>query len=206
MNNYIYNCAECKIHCDGKSKGVYNFENDVNVSEEKENRLILEINKRNIVKARKCTISGFPDVELLLNDKIVALMEVKFQRRTFMLVKKYLPESDLIPSETVALNQSDLLRYFDINKQEKMPFYIIWGLEKRPCILPDDNVMFFYQNIEKLEFIYNKYKDKRKYRRLSGSGDVVDGIHKGVLVNWHFSLAELMPFNIDDFLSIIYKT
>jgi len=42
-----------------------------------------------------------------------------------------------------------------------------------------------------LEKIYNTAKDKRRFRRKSGKGDIVDGIHKGVVVNYHFSLKEL---------------
>jgi hypothetical protein len=35
-----------------------------------------------------------------------------------------------------------------------------------------------------------------RFRRASGYGDVVNGVHKGVVVNYHFSLEELKPFNI----------
>ena len=181
MNSFIFNCGECKTRCDGKSKGVYIFENDANLSEKYENLLISEMNKRNIVIARKCVEKGYPDIELLFNDKVVAFIEVKFQQRTFMSVKICLPEADLVPSETVALNQSDLLRYFEIHAREKMPVFIIWGLKHRPCVMLEKEVKFFFQSIEKLEFIYNKYKDKRRFKRCSGSGDVVDGVHKGVL-------------------------
>ncbi len=35
---------------------------------------------------------------------------------------------------------------------------------------------------------------KRKFTRQSGEGDIVDGQHMGVTVNYHFSLAELKPW------------
>ena len=44
-----------------------------------------------------------------------------------MSVEKILPNSNLIPSETMALNLSDLLRYFDIAKKETIPIYIFCG-------------------------------------------------------------------------------
>ena len=204
MNKFIFNCENCQTRCDGKSKGVYDFKNDAELSEKYENLLIAELNKRNCVIARKCTQSGYPDIELLQNGNRVGFIEVKFQQRTFMAVRKHLPEGNLFPSETLALNQSDLFRYFEIYQTNKLPLFIVWGLRNRPCIVPKDKVLFFYQHIELLDKIYNHYKDKRRFRRASGAGDVVDGVHKGVVVNWHFSLAEFMQFRIDEFLRQYY--
>jgi hypothetical protein len=46
-----------------------------------------------------------------------------------------------------------------------------------------------------LKTIYQKQLDKRRFRRKSGDGDVVDGVHKGVTVNYHFSLTELIKWD-----------
>ena len=200
MTNFIFDCQKCKVSCDGKSKGVYNFENDAALSEKYENLLISELNKRNAVEAHKCSVPDYPDIEMLHNGQIVAYLEVKFQQRTFMKVKERLPEADLVPSETLALNQSDLTRYFDIYKKDQKPIFIVWGLKNRPCIVPQGKEKFFYQHLEELQRIYDKYKKKRMFRRASGSGDVIDGVHKGVVVNWHFSLSELTLFTVDEFL------
>ena len=200
MNKFIFNCEECQTRCDGKSKCVYDFKNDAELSEKYENLLIAKINKSNCMVARKCTKDGYPDIELLQNDKTIGFIEVKFQQRTFMTVRKHLPNGDLFPSETLALNQSDLLRYFEIYHTDQLPLFIVWGLRNRPCIVPNDKALFFYQHIEPLEKIYHHYKDKRRFRRASGSGDVVDGVHKGVVVNWHFSLAELLRFRVEEFI------
>lgn len=113
-----------------------------------------------------------------------------------MSVEKILPNSDLIPSETMALNLSDLLRYFDIAKRETVPIYILWVLSNRPCAVDNDKVKYFYQKIDILERIYNKYRNTRTFRRKSGVGDVVNGEHKGVVVNYHFSLSELKEIKI----------
>lgn len=115
-----------------------------------------------------------------------------------MSVSRLLLNSDLIPSETMALNLSDLVRYFEIANQEPVPVYILWVLSERPCIVPNGQVHFFYQNVEHLRNIYNRYHDARRFRRKSGVGDVVNGQHRGVVVNYHFSLQELLPFNISD--------
>ena len=53
--------------------------------------------------------------------------------------------------------------------------------------------LYFHQNIQELEKIrLNDKNNSRKFRRASGIGDVVNGQHKGVLVNYHFSLNELI--------------
>ena len=44
--------------------------------------------------------------------------------------------------------------------------------------------------------IYNEYKNTRTFRRKSGVGDIVNGEHKGVVVNYHFSLQELKEVKI----------
>jgi len=65
-------------------------------------------------------VKWYPDIEILnSSEEISYFFEIKFQRRTFMSVSKLLPESILLPSETIALNLSDLLRYFEIKKQVK---------------------------------------------------------------------------------------
>jgi len=201
MTNFLFDCKKCEVSCDGKSKGVYIFENDSALSEKYENLLISELNKRNSVEARKCSHPEYPDIELLRNGQVVAYLEMKFQQRTFMKVKERLPEADLAPSETLALNQSDLIRYFEIYRKDPKPVFIVWGLKNRPCIVPQGKEKFYYQHIEELQRIYHKYKKKRMFRRASGEGDVIDGVHKGVVVNWHFSLGELNLFTVDEFLS-----
>ena len=116
-----------------------------------------------------------------------------------MSVKRILPNGGLEPSETLALNLSDLLRYFEIRRSINKPIFIIWCLENRPCIVPEGKT-YYYQDTRKLEEIYNKIGDKRRFRRKSGRGDVVNGQHKGVVVNYHFSLNELKELHILELL------
>jgi hypothetical protein len=200
LSKYNIDCSTCLSRCDGVSKGVYIFQNDVNISEHYEKLIIRKINELGYIVASKCELPGYPDIELTCEGKIIAYIEVKFQQRTFISVQKILPQSDLMPSNTLALNQSDLLRYFEIGDEEQKPIYIVWGLSNRPCITKDKEVKFFYQNIDVLKEIYNKYKGKRRFRRASGKGDVVNGVHKGVVVNWHFSLNEFERFTIKDLI------
>ena len=56
--------------------------------------------------------------------------------------------------------------------------------------------LLFFNRIEHLERIFRQYGDRRRFRRRSGQGDVVNGEHKGVVVNYHFSLNELVPFDL----------
>ena len=194
---YIYDCTQCQTPCDGVSLGVYNFANDVEFSEHYEHLLIDKFNAQGFC-ARKTEKDGYPDIEIYdQNGRLLRYIEVKVQRRAFMRVAYLLPEADLVPSETVALNLSDLVRYFEIARREPVPVFILWVLGERPCIVGNDEPQLFIQNVRQLESIYNHYGDRRRFRRRSGRGDIVNGVHKGVVVNYHFSLQELKPFHID---------
>jgi hypothetical protein len=110
-----------------------------------------------------------------------------------MSIEKLLPNSYLKPSETIALNLSDLERYFKVYETEKTPLFIVWCLKNRKCINEKNTDLYFYQNIKELEKIrLNDKNNTRKFKRATGIGDVVNGQHKGVLVNYHFSLNELI--------------
>jgi len=203
-NPYRFDCAVCLTRCGGISKKNYIFVDDVSFSEQYENAIIAEINSCTGFTAVKPVGNGYPDIEISKNGSgIAGYLEIKAQRRTFMSVAKLLPHSDLIASETIALNSSDLERYFKLRKELEKPVFLVWFVENRPCITKDETVLSFYSEIKHLESVYLSYSDKRRFRRKSGEGDVVDGQHKGVVVNYHFSLNELRPFNINDLLRLL---
>ncbi len=200
-NKFIFDCTKCDTPCDGISKGTYIFENDVDYSERKENMIINQINTLPDYKAEKCTKEGYPDILVQhIPTSNIFYIEIKAQRRTFMSVKRILPDADLEPSETLACNLSDLLRYIDIRKETKDKIFVLWCLENRPCIVQEGKTNYYYQDIDELEKIYNKYTDKRRFRRESGRGDVVNGQHKGVVVNYHFSLNEFIEMHLLELL------
>jgi hypothetical protein len=192
QSDFVFDCSKCHTPCDGISKGIYNFDNDVSLSEYYEQQVINKINSTGKYIAGKCVIPGYPDVEVLdSNGNLYCYVEVKVQRRAFMQVEKRLPHSNLKPSETVALNLSDLLRYFNLHKASNIKILVAWFLQERLCITGEQPFLVYFQNLEELERIYNAEKGKRTFKRKSGEGDVVDGVHKGVTVNYHFSLKEL---------------
>ena len=194
-SDFVYDCARCHTRCDGISKGVYLFDNDVAFSERYEQLIIDRINAGNVYRASKCNEDGYPDVEVRnANNQVHRYLEVKVQQRTFMAVEKYLPQSLLTPSETVALNLSDLRRYFSIEEKTGIQTSIVWVLLNRACIMPVGEERYFYQQTQTLKAIYNKAAARRTFKRKSGDGDVVNGLHKGVTVNYHFSLKELKPW------------
>lgn len=199
--NYLFDCSSCQTKCDGKSLMKYNFLNDVQFSEKYEQQLIDKIKELGFF-AKKTRKSQYPDVEVYDKEggNILCFIEVKAQRRTFMTIRKHLPNGNLIPSETVALNQSDLKHYIEQSKVESAPIFIMWVLSNRPCIT-GNRVKFFYNHINKFKEIFEYYNDNRRFRRQSGIGDIVNGQHKGVVVNYHFSLSELLPFSLNAFLS-----
>ena len=196
LGEFVYDCSVCHTRCDGVSKGIYLFNNDAAFSEGYEQSIIEKINRSAAYHALKCQESGYPDIEIRTADeKVYRYLEVKVQQRTFMGVEKYLPDSNLLPSETVALNLSDLLRYFEIEKLSGVPTSIVWVLLNRPCLVNNNEKKLFFQNTRILKKIFEAEQLKRRFRRRSGEGDIVDGMHKGVTVNYHFSLKELLPWN-----------
>jgi len=196
LSDFVYDCSKCHTRCDGISKGVYLFENDASFSEEYERLLINKINATGKLIAVKSEIAGYPDVEVRdLTGKLYCYIEVKVQQRAFMHVEKYLPYSNLKPSETVALNLSDLFRYFALQKSAQFKIVVVWFLLKRLCIVRSEGFKVYFQTAKALEKMYNAEKSKRTFRRRSGEGDVVNGVHKGVTINYHFSLKELKEWS-----------
>jgi hypothetical protein len=195
ISENIFNCSFCPTRCDSVSKGSYIFLSDATFSEKYENLIIEKINLSKKFKASKCELNGYPDIQIFdLEGDLHSYLEVKVQQRTFMTIEKILPSSDLKPSETLALNLSDLLRYFEIKEKDKIKTSIVWVLMNRLCILKNDEIHFYFQDINILQYIYIQESYKRRFRRKSGEGDIVEGIHKGVTVNYHFSINELIKW------------
>ncbi len=190
-NPFIFNCETCLTKCEGTSKNTYIFDKDAEFSSRYEQKLINYINQNTRFKAEKTTESHYPDLQVLSQNKIIFYIEVKVQRRTFMAVQKHLPQSNLKPSETIALNESDLLRYFEIEEKIKKPIFLFWILLNRPCVLEKGEEKYYYRLVSELKPIWEEERSKRKFKRRSGEGDEVNGKHLGVTVNYHFSLNEL---------------
>ncbi len=183
-----FDCSLCSARCDGKSKEAYIFTDDVARSETAEDWILKFLIKTLGLSARKTTAErhGLPDIEIFKDNSVKGYVEVKDQSRTFMSVKRLLPNSNLLPYETIALNLSDLERYISIFDSQKKAIYIIWRVQ-RPCL----GLGFWGQHISVLKTILEEYGRKRRYRRRSTRSDYVNGVHKGVTVNYHFSLREL---------------
>jgi hypothetical protein len=185
-----FDCAICPTRCDGRSKSAYVFEDDVALSEAAEDWLAGHLGDALDVDVYKAPAQrhGLPDLALIRGDRVLARVEVKAQGRAFMAVQRLLPEADLLPYETVALNLSDIKRYAAQYRLDGVPLFIIWRV-KRPCL----GEGYWGQHIAPLIAIGNRYRDHRTWRRASTDSDYVDGEHKGVVVNYHFSLKELLP-------------
>ena len=185
-----FDCGRCRTRCDGRSKTAYIFEDDVALSEGAENWLLAYLAERLQWTVRKAPAQrhGLPDLELARNGQVVGRVEVKAQGRAFMAVQRLLPQADLRPYETVALNLSDIRRYVAQYRLEQAPTFIVWRV-KRPCL----GEGYWGQRLEALMAIGDRYRDRRTWRRASTASDIVDGEHRGVVVNYHFSLRELLP-------------
>jgi hypothetical protein len=197
--SFVYDCKLCPTPCDGQSKLNYQFEQDAQFSEYYEQQLIRFINNHTPYSAAKTTNHHYPDVEVWNKKGQKFYIEVKVQRRTFMRIEQTIPSAKLKPSETVALNLSDLMRYFDIMEKEKVPVFLFWVVMNRPCVLGEEKAGYFYRLADDLKKIWEAEKDNRRFRRKSGHGDEVDGKHLGVTVNYHFSLNELIRWENEKF-------
>lgn len=188
----VFDCKRCATPCDGTSKKSFNFQADTAISEIAESELTLRLNQFELIQAQKVSDENahLPDIEIRKNDKVIARVEVKAQGRAFMAVNRLLPGGNLLPYETVALNRSDLLRYIKNFELEKIPTFIVWRI-RRPCI-PD---AWYGHDLESLKNSFEKYGEKRTFKRRSTQSDYVDGTHKGVTVNYHFSLQELLEIS-----------
>jgi hypothetical protein len=185
-----YNCEQCPTRCDGRSKSAYIFADDLQLAHQAEDWLLAHLTALLPWQGRKtpATAHGLPDLELRAGDRLCARIEVKAQGRAFMAVERLLPHAALRPYETVALNLSDLERYMALYEREHIPLFIIWCV-RRPCL----GAGCWGQTIAALRTIYQREGERRRYRRRSTASDYVDGQHKGVTVNYHFSLRELLP-------------
>ena len=189
-------CMNCTRRCDDRSLNNYHFEDDAVRSEAVERHILKHVNLRSNgqIVCRKSIEPGYPDLEITLSSSpqtVRARLELKCQTRAFMKVADKLPYAHLNAWETIALNLSDLERYIKIYEEENVPTHLVWRL-KRHCL----GDRYFHQDIVKLRDLLGKYKNKRRWRRASGQGDVDEhGRHRGVVVNYHFSVNELLPFN-----------
>lgn len=185
-----FNCELCPTRCDGRSKSAYVFEDDVALSEAAEDWLAGHLADALGVDVYKAPPRrhGLPDLALIRGDRVLARVEVKAQGRAFMAVQRLLPHANLLPYETVALNLSDIKRYAAQYRMDGVPLFLIWRV-KRPCL----GEGYWGQHIEPLMQIGNRYRDHRTWRRASTDSDYVEGEHRGVTVNYHFSLRELLP-------------
>ena len=185
-------CKRCATRCDGTSNRSLDFQEDTAISEIAELELSSRLNQIDLIRAQKVPDESahLPDIEIRKNDKVIARVEVKAQGRAFMAVNRLLPHGNLLPYETVALNRSDLVRYIKNFDLEQIPTFIVWRI-KRPCI-PD---AWYGHNLEFLKKSFEKYGETRTFRRRSTNSDYVGGTHKGVTVNYHFSLKELLEIS-----------
>jgi hypothetical protein len=183
-----FDCGRCRTRCDGRSKLAYVFDDDVQKSEAVEASLAARLSSQLGVDVVKTAAQahGLPDLEVACGGQLISRVEVKVQGRAFMAVQRLLPYAGLRPYETVALNLSDLQRYIELYQRERVPLFLVWHV-RRPCL----GEGYWGAPITALERLWRRYGERRQFRRKSAPSDYVDGQHKGVVVNYHFSLNEL---------------
>jgi hypothetical protein len=193
-------CENCKQRCDDKSLGTYPRPQYYINGEALERLVARQINEKG--KGRiECTKSGeyakahtLPDLEIRVPDEIgiVARLEVKHITRAFMNVENCLREANLVPWETIAVNTAKIRRYAKNYAEEGVLTHLVWCID-RAC-LPGS---FFFQDILTLNSIVNQYGKKREFKRQGQDGDTIA---------FHFSVNELMPFNIDHYMNSLFPS
>lgn len=193
----IITCRDCTQCCDGKSLGRYPQEQYYRFGENLEAKMIalIQSKAKGLITCQKSANWGEahskPDLELKSigqNSKIIARLEVKHITRAFMLVEKLL-KAPLEPWETIGVNTAKIRRYAELQKKEGIPIYLVWRVD-RTCF-PG---IFFYQKIQKLIDIVNHYGASREFVREGEDGDKIA---------FHYSINELEPFHIDDYLKLL---
>jgi hypothetical protein len=193
----IVTCEYCKQRCDGKSLGRYPQEQYYKFGEDLEVKMInlIQSKAKGLLTCQKSANWGEahskPDLELKSigqKSKIIARLEVKHITRAFMLVEKRL-KSPLAPWETIGVNTAKIRRYAKLYEKEGIPVYLVWRID-RTCF-PG---RFFYQDIQTLIDIINHYGAKREFVREGEDGDKIA---------FHYSVNELKPFYVDDYLKLL---
>lgn len=193
----IVTCNDCTQRCDGKSLGRYPQEQYYKFGEDLEAKIIalIQSKTKGLLSCQKSANWGQahsgPDLELRSigqKSKTIARLEVKHITRAFMLVEKRL-KSPLVPWETIGVNTAKIRRYAKLYENEGIPIYLVWRVD-RTCF-PG---IFFYQDIQTLISIVNHYGAKREFVREGEDGDKVA---------FHYSVNELKPFYVDDYLKLL---
>ena len=195
----IVTCEHCKQRCDGKSLGRYPRQQYYAVGENQEAIILklIQSNAKGLLTCQKSAMWGEahskPDLELRSigqPSKIVGRLEVKHIRRAWMQVGKCLEEGGLVPWETIAVNTAKIRRYAKLYEQEGIPIHLVWRID-RAC-LPG---RFFYQDIGALTDIVERHGNKREFVREGDDGDKTA---------FHYSVNELKPFNVDEYLDLLF--
>ena len=186
-------CSSCTQRCDRRTRDRHDFQADADYAGTHELELAELLSGNPGFTARKTRRREYPDIEVIdtRTGKAVCYVEVKALRRAFMSVERLLPAAGLTPPETVELNTSDLLRYVRIHHRTGKKVFVLWRISERACLTPEGGYRCFFGDVEDLILIHARTMADRTYRRRTGSGDIVNGEHKGVVVNFHYSIREL---------------
>ncbi len=138
-----------------------------------------------------------PDIEISLPalHTVIARLEVKHILTPFVKIKERRPEADLVCWETLDVNTKKIRNYIELYETEGIPIHVLWLVE-RVCL----GSRYFYQDIRVLKKILGNYGIKRQYTRPLVPTDYDDqGKLIGDPVNYHFSVNELIPFDVDEY-------
>lgn len=197
LNSLNLSCGICHT-CNAKSKGAYSFNSDLSKSQELVEALMALVAE---TTSFHCIPPGHvkdPDIQVLdSQERLVCRIEAKMlEDKPFMKVNSFLSGHDLQPKETIVVDYSKLMSYFERMQADNcgassyIPTFVVWHLG-RPCA--ELNGITVFQECQGLKTIFNQKGKSRVYDRKTGTGDFKDGTQMGITKKYHFSVRECRP-------------
>jgi len=196
LTNWSKPCGACNI-CLPQSALKYPFERDLVTSK----MLVAEL-KTYISTSTGliCSDTGtYKNPDIVITDKmgkLIARIEAKLlEGKAFMKAAQILKDP-LFPKETLVVDEPKLKSYFECkqrdlnNYKRNVSLFVVWKYD-RPCA--DVGGICIYQEADVLKRIYEQKGASRKYTRITGQGDFIDGQKIGIVDKFHFSITECLP-------------
>ena len=191
-------CGACK-KCIARSKLDYPFQRDLDTSDALVKALKHYIQTNTKYECKAPEVDKNPDIRVLdvtNGANLVCRVEAKFlEGFAFMKAQEKLGDH-LLPKETLVVDEPKLLSYFECKQRDReqegrdVPIFVVWKFD-RPCAGVGGITVF--QEIDKLNAIYNARGSKRAFERETVESDYVGRQKRGITAKYHFSLRECQP-------------
>lgn len=194
-NDAVFDCGTC-TRCSPISNNDYPFLRDLDDSQFLVDLLKKEIEKKFGLVCKEPVRNKDPDLRVIdarIGDLLICRVEAKYLRGKAF-VNSY-QTVGLRPKETLVVDEPKLLHYFSCKEADanlhkrQVPLFVVWMFD-RPC--EDIGRITVFQEIDVLKRIYNNHPTRR-FTRGAASSDNKNGVIRGVIDKYHFSIKETRP-------------